>query len=221
MTYWLGIDTATSAVTAAVCTPEAVLARRSTLDARRHAEILAPSVRDVVGDAGIARTDLGAIAVGVGPGPFTGLRAGIVTAATLGAVLDVPVHGVCSLDAIAHEVGAAPDAPRRFVVAADARRREVYWAVYDLGPNGAERAGEPAVDRPADLPDEVRALPVAGRGAELYADLLGPALGVRDVDAAHLVAVAIERPDLRRPLAPLYLRQPDAVPQSAPKPVLP
>src|SRR5437763_254921 len=97
----------------------------------------APSIEDVLADAGAVRTDVTAVALGVGPGPFTGLRAGLVTARVLGLALQVPVHAVCSHDALALQV-VADDATgvrpgERFAVATDARRRELYWAVHVAG----------------------------------------------------------------------------------------
>lgn len=217
----LALDTSTYAVTVAVHDGSRVLASESTLDARRHAEILMPTVRDVVARAGLRPAALDAVAVGVGPGPFTGLRAGIVTGAVLGEVLGIPAHGVCGLDAIAHEV-VALGGTQRFLVATDARRKEVYWAVYEsAGPGQLRRITGPAVSKPADLPDDVRSLPTAGRGGVLYPDLLPHAGGPLDVDAGHLAAVVLEHPELSLPLQPLYLRQPDATPPSAPKSVLP
>jgi tRNA threonylcarbamoyl adenosine modification protein YeaZ len=155
----LALDTATPSVTVAVHDGDDVLAEVNTVDARRHAELVAPSVVAVLERADVDRHDLTAIAVGVGPGPFTGLRIGLVTARALGAVLDIPVHGVCSLDIIAAEAGV----PGRSVVATDARRREVYWASYDDG----RRTDGPAVVVPADVTTE---LPAAGAGPELYPD---------------------------------------------------
>ncbi len=102
----LALDTSGAAVTAALHDGARVVAGRSTLDARRHAELLAPSIEAVLAEAGAAPRDLTAVAVGVGPGPFTGLRAGVVTARVLGFALGVEVHGVCSLDALALQVAA-------------------------------------------------------------------------------------------------------------------
>ena len=109
-------------------------------------------------DAGIVRQDLTAIAVGVGPGPFTGLRVGVVTARTLGFVLDIPVYGVCSLDAIALEVVGTGAATDSFLVATDARRKEVYLASYDAD---GRRLEGPVVTRPAEVATDA---PVAGAG---------------------------------------------------------
>ena len=110
-----------------------VLSRFDTVDTRSHAEALAPAVHDLMAEAGLTGTDLDAVLVGTGPGPFTGLRAGLVTGRTLGFAWALPVHGVCSLDAAAFHV--APEAlaagHAEFVVVTDARRKEVYWAAYD------------------------------------------------------------------------------------------
>lgn len=92
----LAFDTATPAVTAAVHDGTAVLAQTYQVDARRHGELLLPAIGRVLAEAGVDKRELTAIAVGVGPGPYTGLRVGLVTAAALGHALELPVHGVCS-----------------------------------------------------------------------------------------------------------------------------
>lgn len=213
----LALDTATSAVTVAVRADGRTLAERSEIDVRRHTETLAPAVRDVLADAGLRPADLTTVVVGVGPGPFTGLRVGVVTARTMGLALGIPVHGVCSLDAIARQV-VATGAPERFLVATDARRKEVYWATYRAGAHGAQRDGEPQVVRPGELPDDVRALPSAGRGHDLYPGLLtGDPLGPLDVSAGALAELAEAELAAGRSLLvpePLYLRRPDAQPQA-------
>lgn len=211
----LAIDTSTPAVTAGLVElpdtggPVDVRRERVTVDARAHAELLVPHVREVLAGA---VPDV--VVCGAGPGPFTGLRVGMVTAAALGDAFDVPVHGVCSLDAIAAQVGHAADG--RLLVATDARRREVYWAVY-----GPERTDGPDVWRPADLAPLLAELGVtvaAGAGARQYADVLGlPVLDVRHPTAAGLVTVAAAALRARsapEPFVPLYLRRPDAVPAS-------
>src|SRR6478672_6002499 len=131
----------------------------------KHGEQLAPLITQAFERAGIARQDLTAIAVGVGPGPFTGLRVGLVTARTLAFVLEIPVYGVCSLDVLALEAarGARP-VGTDFVVATDARRKEVYVATYD---DQGSRLDGPQVVRPADA---ASGGPVAGEGAVLYPD---------------------------------------------------
>jgi tRNA threonylcarbamoyl adenosine modification protein YeaZ len=151
----LAVDTATPAVTAGVVelTADAVLMRAARVehDARKHAELLMPAVQAVCADAGTTLRGIDAVVVGVGPGPFTGLRVGMVTAAALGDALGVPVHGVCSLDAIA--VDAAGEGP--LLVVTDARRREVYWAAYDAA---GTRVDGPHVQGPAALADRAREL---------------------------------------------------------------
>ncbi|MFC6708093.1 tRNA (adenosine(37)-N6)-threonylcarbamoyltransferase complex dimerization subunit type 1 TsaB [Flexivirga alba] len=118
----LALDTATSAVTVALHDGAQVIAEESLVDSRRHAETLTPMISSVVAGAGRSPADLTAVAVGVGPGPFTGLRVGLATATTLGLALDLPVYGVCSLDALAY-AAAVRGAPAEFVVASDARRK--------------------------------------------------------------------------------------------------
>lgn len=148
----LALDTSTPAVTSGLVrieresAPE-TLARRVTIDARSHCELLTPHVLECCADAGVELSDIDAIVVGNGPGPFTGLRVGLATAAALGDSLGVPVYGVCSLDAIAVDVWdeirtaqlaarTAQDetalAAQKLLVVTDARRREVYWSTYSL-----------------------------------------------------------------------------------------
>ncbi len=217
----LALDTATSAVTAAVHDGTRVLAKESIPEARRHAETLAPTIDLVMKRAGLAPSDLSGVAVGVGPGPFTGLRVGLVTATTLGFVLDIPVYGVCSLDAIAYEVAAAGSC-EEFLVATDARRKEVYWARYTAVAGGVHRHGEPAVATADSLDRDMRDLPVAGRGPLLYPQSFPQVIEVADVDAGLLGALVVARRrdggELLQP-RPMYLRQPDAQPSAARKAV--
>lgn len=208
----LALDTSTSAITAAVHDGERVLAAGSVLDARRHTEHLAPLVERVLAEAGLAPADLTDVAVGAGPGPFTGLRVGLVTARVLGWVRGVPVHGVCSLDVLAAQARTA-GLTGEVLVATDARRKEVYWGTYALG-EGVERLTGPAVERPGDLPDDVRDLPTVGRGPVLYPELLPHGTPVvLDVDAAALAEVALARlaAGVEMPVDALYLRRPDAL----------
>ncbi|MGG7573174.1 tRNA (adenosine(37)-N6)-threonylcarbamoyltransferase complex dimerization subunit type 1 TsaB [Streptomyces sirii] len=204
----LALDTATPAVTVALHDGTDVLAESRDVDARRHGELLLPAVDRVLGAAGRKLDEVSDIVVGVGPGPYTGLRVGLVTAATFGAALDVPVHGLCTLDGLAY----AAELTEPFVVATDARRKEVYWARYA---DARTRLTEPAVDRPADIADQVAGVPAVGAGAVLYD---GVFTGLRreapeHQSAAALAALAAERLAAGQellPPQPLYLRRPDA-----------
>jgi len=197
----LVIDTATPAVTAAVVVRDGgieVAGERITLDARAHAETLTPNVVAAVADAGLAMADLDAVVVGCGPGPFTGLRVGMATAAAYGHALNVPVHGVCSLDAIGIDTTGA------VLVVTDARRREVYWARYSDG----TRIDGPDVAAPADAPvGDAEAVAGSPEHAALF-DL--PVVGPAYPTAAGLVAAVTDWDAEPEPLVPLYLRRPDA-----------
>jgi len=219
------LDSSTPAVTAALARVHAdgatVLAERVTVDARAHGELLAPQVAEVLDEIGAGPRDLAAVVAGLGPGPFTGLRVGLVTAAPMGQTLGIPTYGVCSLDAL------AAGASGTCLAASDARRKEIYWAVYEDG----KRLSEPAVHRPADVPAllaEAALAPVVavGDGALRYATELDlPVLDEpRYPPAGALAALAADRVRAGEPgetLTPLYLRRPDAAEPGARKPVLP
>src|SRR5690606_8026556 len=177
---------------------------------------LAPGIAEARAAAGVDRRDLTDVAVGVGPGPYTGLRVGVVTARTLAVVLGVRLHGVCTLDVIAAQAR-RDGVTGPLVVATDARRREVYWARYD---GDGHRATGPAVDRPAELAGRLPpGLPVVGRGAQLYPDLLPPADGPVDPDAAVLADLVVGQAVPELAAEPLYLRRPDAREPGPRKPV--
>ena len=246
----LGLDTATPTVSVAVGDGARVLARRDLGPAPsgaggrrsaspRHGELLAPAVRDALAEAGVPGAELTHVVCGVGPGPFTGVRVGVVTARVLGLALGVPVVGICTLDALAARAG------QPCLAVIDARRREVYAAAYDAH---GRRTWGPRVLRPADLADAVGEAPrlAVGPGAHLYRDLLAASglliAAPADVDAAALVALAAARLSAGEPVPevaaytvsdadgdgratlvpegllapePLYLRRPDAVPSVA------
>ena len=211
----LSFDTATSLVTVALHDGEDVVAERLSELPMKHGEHLAPLIEALLTDNGLVRQDLTAIAVGVGPGPFTGLRVGLVTARTLGYVLEIPVYGVCTLDVIAIEAIDTGAVTGDFLVATDARRKEVYLAAYD---DVGRRLEGPVVSKPADVASE---LPVAGEGALLYPELFSNAVTPTRPSAGWLArVVAEERAELLEP-EPLYLRRPDAVANAPRKTVTP
>ncbi|MEU7033920.1 tRNA (adenosine(37)-N6)-threonylcarbamoyltransferase complex dimerization subunit type 1 TsaB [Streptomyces sp. NPDC046237] len=202
----LAMDTATPAVTVALHDGDSVVAESRQVDARRHGELLLPAVDRVLKEAGLKLDAVTGLVVGVGPGPYTGLRVGLVTASTFASVLGVPVHGLCTLDGLAYASGIEEP----FVVATDARRKEVYWARYE---NSRTRATDAAVDRPAEIAEQVAGLPVVGAGARLYPEVFPDARDPEHQSAGALAALAAERlaagADFLDPL-PMYLRRPDA-----------
>ncbi|THV26765.1 tRNA (adenosine(37)-N6)-threonylcarbamoyltransferase complex dimerization subunit type 1 TsaB [Glycomyces paridis] len=217
----LAIDTATSAVQAALVDLDGngdgldgddlfLTAFRREIDGRGHVEKLAPFIEACLAEAGRTAADVDAVVAGIGPGPFTGLRVGMVTAAAFADGAGIPVYGVCSLD------GIGANTRGRALVATDARRKEVYWALYEDG----AREGEPQVCKPSDLP-ETGADYAIGEGASLYADQLKVPAETAPVypDLVKLVELAAPRLLAGAPseqLTPLYLRRPDAQPAPGP-----
>jgi tRNA threonylcarbamoyl adenosine modification protein YeaZ len=206
----LALDTATPTLVAGVARwsddgGAELLAERAVPSGNRHAELLTPAIRGALADAGRALRDVEAVVVGLGPGPFTGLRVGVVTAATLADARGLPAVGVCSLDAIGS--GAR-------TVVTDARRKEVYWATYSAG---GDRTEGPSVVRPEELE--------AGGpffGDIRFAERLGAPVEGAEVTTAGLLRAAgaqLADPSSAGPLLPLYLRRPDAVPPTSIKPV--
>ncbi len=214
----LALDTATPLVSVAVHDGTTALAELTSQQPMKHGEQLAPLIEQALAQAGLTRLDLDAIAVGVGPGPFTGLRVGLVTARTLGWVLDVAVHGVCTLDVLALEAvrsGAleADGEPVAFTVATDARRKEVYLARYD---HTGRRVTGPVVDRPDEVATDG---PVVGEGPLLYPAAFPHAVGPTRPSAGWLARAVVDGlVEVLEP-EPLYLRRPDAVVSASHKPV--
>lgn len=208
----LGIDTAT-----VVCVGLAVDGRPvgvgQVADRMAHVEQLTPLVRHVCREAGVAVTELTDVVVGLGPGPYTGLRVGIVTARVLAEIAGARLHGVCTLDVIAaeHAAGEVIGEGGEFVVATDARRKEVYWARYAA--EGTRLEG-PSVN-PAD---DVPRLPTIGPGTLLYPDRLQVAAGPTTLDPATLATAGPLLADAG--VEPLYLRRPDATEPGRRKSVL-
>lgn len=192
----LAFDTATNLTTAAIMIDGKIAAQVSHEGAMSHAELLGPAIEQVLDSAGLDINQVTDLAVGVGPGPYTGLRVGVVTALTLADTLGVPAHGVCTLDILAAEID-----EEEFYVMTDARRKEVYWAHYR---NGIRLDG-PKVDRGENI--ELGACPAYGRGALMYG--LNSASNHLDPDAATLARIVCEQSVEILALEPLYLRRPD------------
>ena len=212
----LSLDSS-SIASAALTRNGEVLAEFATRDTRSHAEALAPAVYNLLGQADIDPSELTAILVGTGPGPFTGLRAGLVSARTFGFAWNLPVYGLCSLDALAHRAAQGAQEGAEFVVATDARRKELYWGRYRVHEDGHGRCARsvegPRVTAPGDLP----ALPVHGHGAGLYAEQLPHAVAdsadwqPTAADLSRAAWALRERgTDLSTDTSPLYLRDSDA-----------
>ncbi len=195
----LALDTST-VVNVGLARGAEVLAQASVSDRLAHVEQLMPLVRHVLDEAGCRIADLDLIVVGLGPGPFTGLRVGVVTARVLASVTKAAIHGICSLDVIAAQFAAEGPAGD-FVAVTDARRKEVYWARYA---GDGIRIDGPRVSDPGELP----ALPAVGPAADLYADRLSAVLGPRVLDPGALAMIGPRLPSAGT--EPLYLRRPDA-----------
>jgi tRNA threonylcarbamoyladenosine biosynthesis protein TsaB len=229
----LGIDTSSSLTSVALLDGDRLVASAEHDDARQHGEVLASLVARVLDQADDPRPQQ--IACGVGPGPYTGLRVGIATAIALGLAWDIPVLGACSLDALAGGYAAA--ATGNFVVASDARRREVYWAAYD---RHGIRIWGPHVGRVEAVDEEVRSWPWMGEGAAQAAEAVaftGDASRPTAQDVARLVHSLLQAGEVIGPAVagmsahgtddgstaaelvghrllppvPLYVRRPDAM----------
>ncbi len=235
----LAIDTATANVVAGIVefqpppqrgAPSSnVVAQRSIASGNRHAETLGQLIPELQKLAAVTMTELHAIVVGLGPGPFTGLRVGIMTAAAFGDALSVPVYGVCTHDAIARAYLVIPELERQdapvtgdgFAVVTDARRRECYWTGYD---KSGQRVTGPHVQRPDDVLAHAE-WPVSGPviGDPSLSEALAAVIRPADPTPSGLALAAqgrIEGQD-QAPLTPLYLRRPDAMPPGARKLVTP
>lgn len=201
MAWTLALDTSTDICLGLARDGEIVASDRID-DRRGHAEKLTPAIQAMCQRAGITLADISEVAVGLGPGPFTGLRVGIVTGHTIASLAGTPMHGVCSLDVVAWQWVHAENAPAgEFVIASDARRKELYWARYDAA---GRRIGEPQVSAPAELPD----LPLAGPGCTAFPELFA-AGGPERLDAGVLAGHWRQLPDAGSDA--MYLRKPDAV----------
>ena len=218
----LGIDTSTPTVSVALVDDDKLLARRDQLANNAHGEVLAALIDAVLRAMATTPADLAAMAVGLGPGPFTGLRVGIVTAAAMGDALGIPVFGDCSLDVLGPE---GLMAGRPFAAVTDARRRQVYWALYD---DGGSRVEGPDIAPAVEVADHLRGRvrDVVGPGATQYADAFAgfDVAATQWPDAGRLAMNAARRHgsgSAADALTPMYLRRPDAREPGSPKKVTP
>jgi tRNA threonylcarbamoyladenosine biosynthesis protein TsaB len=220
----LGIETATPQTSVAFGTETEILGAVSVSAERGHQEVLAPAIERLVEWAGVELSTIGGVAVGTGPGLFTGLRVGVETAKTLSQVLMVPILGLSSLDALAFGVRHA----RRLIAAViDARRKEVFYAIYRPVPGGVTRESDYQVASPEHLAADLQArgeeVLLVGNGAILYrkqleelgkgVDFGSPALGYPHASAlVELSVPRFLREDFERPydVVPVYLRKSDA-----------
>ena len=170
MSKVLALDTSTSRTCVAIIEGEQVLYSGSLDGATAHG----PSLPQLVQQA-LKISDVDEVVVGMGPGPFTGLRVGIAFAQSFALAREIPVRGVCSLDAIAVQVNESD-----FIITVDARRKEVYWARYKDG----VRVGEPAVNFPADV-----------SGATIYADLFPDMVALVNLIGNVTEPIYLRRPD--------------------------
>lgn len=199
----LGIDTSTSRTDVAILDGERVAAHVHADGATSHGEVLGGLVAQAFRESEIRPEALTAVAVGTGPGPFTGLRVGLAFARTMALARSIPVFGICSLDVIA----AAADIDDEFLVLTDARRKEVYWARY----TGGDRADGPHVSYPAAVAQMWGDRPVIGEGARTYSDLFPRAQEPWLPSAVDLTRLALIgwSAGTAMPIDARYLRAPD------------
>lgn len=219
----IGIDTSTPQTSVAIGTENEILAKASVAGASRQ-ESVTPLLQELLRRSDLTLSQVGGVAVGIGPGLFTGLRVGVATAKTLAQVVNVPVVGITSLDALAYAVRYSP---RRIAAVIDARRKEVFSAIYRAVPGGIVRERDYEVHAPDRLAAELQAMPgevlAVGNGAMLYRHVLEE-IGSRiefassivaHPEAAAMVELAVprllrEEHDRLFDIVPLYLRKSDA-----------
>jgi tRNA threonylcarbamoyladenosine biosynthesis protein TsaB len=224
----LGIDTATRRVGVVLASEHGLIARLELGNADRaapprHAETLAPAIEATCRQAGVTVDHLSVIAVGIGPGMFTGLRVGVTTAKVLAQSLRIPVIPIPSLDLFAYPLRHS----RALIVPAiDARRHEVYYALYRPVPGGVQRVSDYEMGAPEELACELEARAeealLCGDGAERFAGVFAPLDRVEFAGIAHsapslsalaeLAVARYQREEFCPPadVLPMYLRKSDA-----------
>ena len=202
----LAIDTSVG-VSVAILRSNGELTQSQAVDHGMQGELTAELISQVVTESGLEISEITDVVVGVGPGPFTGLRVGLVTAAVFAHARNIPIHGICSLDAIAF------DYAKPCVVVTDARRKELYWARYE-----GKRIGEPQVSKPEDLLAQFPDSEFVGPGAQLYPDFISGK--VSELKAGSLAKLFASGTAQLVDVSPMYLRKPDAVEPTTRKSVL-
>ena len=202
----LAIDTSVG-VSVAILRSNGELTQSQAVDHGMQGELTAELISQVVTESGLEISEITDVVVGVGPGPFTGLRVGLVTAAVFAHARGIPIQGICSLDAIAFDYG------KPCVVVTDARRKELYWARYE-----DKRIGEPQVSKPEDLLAQFPDSEFVGPGAQLYPDFISGK--VSELKAGSLAKLFATGTAQLVDVSPMYLRKPDAVEPTTRKSVL-
>jgi tRNA threonylcarbamoyl adenosine modification protein YeaZ len=202
----LAIDTSVG-VSVAILRSSGELTQSKAVDHGMQGELTAELISKVVSDSGLKIEEITDVVVGVGPGPFTGLRVGLVTASVFAHARNIPIHGICSLDAIAF------DYAKPCVVVTDARRKELYWARYE-----DKRIGEPQVSKPEDLFAQFPNTEFVGPGAQIYPDVISGK--VLELKAGSLAKLFAAKTAQLVDVSPMYLRKPDAVEPTTRKSVL-
>ena len=202
----LAIDTSVG-VSVAILRSNGEQTQSQAVDHGMQGELTAELISQVVADSGLEISEITDVVVGVGPGPFTGLRVGLVTAAVFAHARNIPIHGICSLDAIAF------DYAKPCVVLTDARRKELYWARYE-----DKRIGEPQVSKPEELLAQFPDSDFVGPGAQLYPDFISGK--VSELKAGSLAKLFATGTAQLVDVSPMYLRKPDAVEPTTRKSVL-
>ena len=202
----LAIDTSVG-VSVAILRSTGELSQSQAIDHGMQGELTAELISQVVAESGLEISEITDVVVGVGPGPFTGLRVGLVTAGVFAHARNLPIHGICSLDAIAF------DYAKPCVVVTDARRKELYWARYE-----GNRRGEPQVSKPEDLLVQFPDSEFVGPGAQLYPDSISGKL--MELKAGSLAKLFVSGSVQLVDVSPMYLRKPDAVKPTTRKSVL-
>lgn len=216
----LGIETATPQASVAIGSEQGIVASALVSRGATHNEFLLPAVRFCLDRAGLGFSNISGVAVGVGPGLFTGMRVGVATAKALAQSMSVPIVGIASLDLLAYEVRYTP---KVICACLDARRNEVFHAFYRYSPGGIQRMGPYMVERPEQLAGRIGAqgddVLIVGNGALVYREVWedsGPRVEAGTVsdafpDARSLVELSLpklfrEEFDPLYEVNPLYLR---------------